>query len=488
MHQEHPIEISKQRAKEHVRRLAQLEKQVKNDLECIEAAPRDWVPERRDGSGMIITDVVIVGAGLSGLSLAFGLRRQGIHRIRLIDAAPAGREGPWLTTARMRTLRSPKTLSGPDLGVPSLTYRAWHDAIYGEASWEALDKIERTDWVDYLAWFRLILGLPVENGVRLLSISQEQDYLRLSVERDGKPADLTCRKVVLATGLEGAGGLNIPRLIKTTLPRERWTHSGEAIDVSSLAAKRIGVVGSAASSFDWAVAALEAEAESVTVLARSQTLARTEVLDWSNFPGFLNHFADLDDISRYRFTRRMFAFKTPPTNEMFNRATAFQNCLLVTGAQIRSIAMEGNQVRIGTTAGDFFFDHLLLGTGYCVDLAQRPELAAHIDKIATWADRFTPPAGEEDNILLTYPYLGSAFELQEKIVGTLPMLANIHLFNSAAVPSLGPICNGITGLKSGIPKLVSGISRGLFAHDVEHFYQLLDSFDKLHFQPDGIGI
>lgn len=468
--------------------LARLEAQVRRDLERIEAGPRAWVPERRDRAGAIIADVVIVGAGLSGLSLAFGLKRQGIERVRLIDAAPAGLEGPWLTTARMRTLRSPKTLSGPDLGVPSLTYRAWHEAIRGEPSWEAVDKIDRTDWMAYLAWFRSILGLSIENGTRLLSISPEADYLRLCVEKDGQPSDLACRKVVLATGLEGAGGLNVPRAVIDALPRSRWTHSGQPLDAALLAGKRVGVIGAAASSFDWAVTALEAGAASATVLARSPTLPRTEILDWSNFPGFLNHFADLDDSSRYRFTRRMFAFKTPPTEEMFGRAMAFANCRLITGAETRAIAMVGDDVRVETPAGDFVFDHLLLGTGYRVDLSHRPELASHVDKIATWADRFTPPDGEEDADLLAYPYLGPAFELQEKTPGALPMLANIHVFNNAAVPSLGPICNGITGLKSGIPKLVSGISRSLFAHDVDHFYQLLDSYDKVHFQPDSTAI
>jgi cation diffusion facilitator CzcD-associated flavoprotein CzcO len=465
--------------------LAQLEARVRRDLDSIEARPREWVRERRDAAGVIIADVVIVGAGLSGLSLAFGLKRQGIERVRLIDAAPAGLEGPWLTTARMRTLRSPKTLSGPDLGVPSLTYRAWHEALKGTPSWQALDKIDRTEWMAYLAWFRSILGMAIENGTRLLSISPEEDYLRLHVEKDGAATHLACRKVVLATGLEGAGGLNVPRPVRNALPRSRWTHSGEVLDTALLKGKRIGIIGAAASSFDWAVTALEAEAASATVLARSPTLPRTEILDWSNFPGFLNHFADLDDGSRYRFTRRMFAFKTPPTEEMFNRAMAFTNCRLITGAEVRSVAMAGDDVRVETAAGDFVFDHLLLGTGYSVDLSHRPELATHVDKIATWADRFTPPDGEKDADLLAYPYLGPAFELQEKTPGALPMLANIHVFNSAAVPSLGPICNGITGLKSGVPKLVAGISRGLFARDVQHFYQLLDSYDKVHFHPDA---
>ena len=39
--------------------------------------------------------------------------------------------------ARMDTLRSPKTLTGPALGVPSLTFRAWYEAKYGLDAWEA---------------------------------------------------------------------------------------------------------------------------------------------------------------------------------------------------------------------------------------------------------------------------------------------------------------------------------------------------------------
>ncbi|OQP86444.1 oxidoreductase [Rhizobium rhizosphaerae] len=463
--------------------LARLAARVQEDLQAIEAGPRAWVPERRDAGGQILCDVVIVGAGLSGLSVAFGLRRQGVERVRLIDAAPAGREGPWVTTARMRTLRSPKTLSGPDLGVPSLTYRAWHEAVYGLESWQALDKIDRTDWMAYLRWFRAVLGLTVENDTRLLAIMPEGEHLRLLVERADGPARISCRKVVLATGLEGAGELNVPWAVRDAVPRACWTHSGEDLAPGCLKGKRVGVLGAAASSFDWAVAALEAGAAGVTVLARAPSLPRTELLDWSNFPGFLNHFADLSDRDRYRFTRRMFAFKTPPTTEMYSRAMASPICRLVMGAEIRGVAMAGDAIHLDTAAGAFDFDHLLLGTGYRIDVAARPELRDHAAEIATWADRFTPPPGEEDATLLGYPYLGPAFELQEKRPGSLPMLAHIHIFNNMAVPSLGPICNGITGLKSGVPKLVAGLCRSLFVSELDHFYRALDGYEKVHFQP-----
>lgn len=60
------------------------------------------------------------------------------------------------------------------------------------------------------------------------------------------------------------------------------------------------------------------------------------------------------------------------------------------GADLRSVAMDGDDILIGTSAGDFRFDHLLLGTGYRVD-PPAPTGAFQPDRlVATWADRFVP--------------------------------------------------------------------------------------------------
>ena len=39
-------------------------------------------------------------------------------------------------------------------------------------------------------------------------------------------------------------------------------------------------------------------------------------------------------------------------------------------------------------------DFLILGTGYGIDVAGIAELAPLAPRIATWADRFTPPPGQ----------------------------------------------------------------------------------------------
>ena len=75
------------------------------------------------------------------MAVGFGLLRDKVDNILVLDENPAGYEGPWVTYARMVTLRTPKYLTGPDLGVASLTFRAFWEAQYGEESWAAVGKI-----------------------------------------------------------------------------------------------------------------------------------------------------------------------------------------------------------------------------------------------------------------------------------------------------------------------------------------------------------
>lgn len=119
--------------------LAGLEAQLAQDLEYLELPAKPWVPARRR-NGEPVRDVVVIGAGMCGLAATAKLALTGITNIVAYDAAPAGLEGPWVTFARMQTLRSPKALVGPALGLPQLTFRAWFTAQWGAAAWQALDR------------------------------------------------------------------------------------------------------------------------------------------------------------------------------------------------------------------------------------------------------------------------------------------------------------------------------------------------------------
>lgn len=462
--------------------LERLEARVRWDLAAIEATPADWMRPRLAPDGSRAFDVVVIGAGLSGLSIAFGLRRQRVANILVLDQRPAGREGPWIACARMATLRSPKQLTGPDLGIPSLTFRSWYEAVAGRGGWDRLEKIPPREWMGYLTWYRRVLELPVRNDVRLEAIVPAADCLALSTRGPSGPQVLHCRRVVLATGIDGCGRPHVPPLIEAALPRERYAHSADSVDAARFSGQDIAVLGAAASAFDWATTALQHGARSVTLFARRRELPVTEALAWANFPGFLGAFSELDDLRRWRFMRRFFALQPPPTQEMFDRAVGHPRFRLVMGAPWRRVAMAEDRVCVDTDDGSWTFDHVLLGTGFRIDLAQRPELAAFVDEIALWGDRFTPPPGEDDWELGRYPYLGPAFELIERNPGAAPYLGRIHIFNNGAVPSLGPVCNGVTGLKYGAPKIVAGIARGLFLEDADQHLQALMTYDQAHFR------
>ena len=92
-------------------------------------------------------------------------------------------------------------------------------------------------------------------------------------------------------------------------------------------------------------------------------------------------------------------------------------------------------------------------------------------QIALWRDRFTPPRGEESDVLGRYPYLGPAFEFMEREPGTAPYMCRLHNFTFGAMVSLGITGAAITGLRYGVPRLVNGVVRDLFREDAAAHYR-----------------
>src|SRR6204780_4575844 len=153
--------------------------------------PDNWVPEREG----IDHNVLIVGGGQTGCAFAFALRRAGIGKVSVIDAAAdGGAAGIWQTTARMNVLRTPKTLAGPELGIAALGFQAWYEARHGEAAYAAFERAPRQAWIDYLAWYREFLGIAVRYGTRLQRIEPAEGHFRLHLSTGVE----TTRKIVIA--------------------------------------------------------------------------------------------------------------------------------------------------------------------------------------------------------------------------------------------------------------------------------------------------
>src|SRR4029077_16620726 len=75
--------------------LADLETRIRRELDFVSYPTRPWMVGREHPDGTVL-DVVIIGAGQSGLATAFGLRREAVTNVVVLDRNPAGREGPWL--------------------------------------------------------------------------------------------------------------------------------------------------------------------------------------------------------------------------------------------------------------------------------------------------------------------------------------------------------------------------------------------------------
>ena len=457
-------------------RLAALEARVRQDQEYLCRPAANWVLPH----GEAVVDVVIIGGGMVGQLAWFALNNAGIRNLRILDRAPAGLEGPWLTYARMETLRSPKQLTGPAYGYAALTCRAWYTAVYGEAAWEALDKIPRTTWMDYLRWYRKVLDVPVENAVEVKRILPEGDYLQLELTGAGaREKSLLARKVVMATGRDGTGHPNIPAFMEG-LPRSHWAHSSDDIDFARLKDRRVVVIGAGASAVENAAEAAEHGASEVRLLVRRKVMPTINKMMGIGSFGFTAGFADLPDEWRWRFMQYSFATQTPAPRGSTQRVSRHDNAYFHFGHGIRSVrhcgsAPEGELIIETTQGARLATDFLILGTGFTTDPLARSELGGYADKIELWRDRYQPPPGEENADLANFPYLNPDFSFREREPGTAPWLGKIYCFNYGASASLGKVSGDIPGISEGAAWLTRSIAATLYAEDVAaHFQGMVD--------------
>ncbi|HET9929432.1 MAG TPA: NAD(P)/FAD-dependent oxidoreductase, partial [Polyangiaceae bacterium] len=329
--------------------LSELSQQIERDLMLLDYPRRPWLTPRVTRQGSPVYDVIIVGAGQSGLATAFGLSRERVGNVLVIDQNPLDRAGPWLTFARMNTLRTPKYLTGPDLGIPSLTPRAWYEAQFGIGSWEALGLLPKEMWASYLAWYRSTLKIPVRPETRVLELAYDDDEKCFVVPCDGaKRERLFARRVVLATGIDGSGEWRVPESVSRALPRELYAHTHDPIDFDALQGRRIAVLGAGASAFDNAATALEHGAREVHLLFRRRELVNVNAYRWAEFVGFLKHHADLPDPEKWRFISQILRMGQLPPADTLARAKALPGFHLHPGSSWKRIAKQGSSVVVET--------------------------------------------------------------------------------------------------------------------------------------------
>ena len=179
--------------------------QIMRDLEMLQYPPKSWVSSRTTPCGDPINDVVIIGGGMCGLVVNFALLRAGITNIRTFDLHAKGKEGPWVNYARMETLRSPKNLAGPALGLPNLTFQSWFEAQWGKDTWNALGKIPTATWMDYLIWYRKVLNIDIENESEVLSIVPLEHAFEITIKHNESQKVSLCSQNSIGDRARGNG-------------------------------------------------------------------------------------------------------------------------------------------------------------------------------------------------------------------------------------------------------------------------------------------
>ena len=458
------------------RTLLELEADIRRDLDLTAHPRAPWLLPRTAG-GRPVLDCLVIGGGQCGLAVAFALKRDKVDNILVLDRATPGREGPWVTYARMRTLRSLKDQTGPDLRLPSLTYQAWHEAQWGAADFAAMRLIPKELWNDYLVWFRRVAAIPVRNGVtagRIAPARTDDGLACLSVETS--EGTMLARKVVLATGQEGVGGPWMPDFV-AALPKPLRAHAWEEIDFGPLRGKVVAVLGAGASAFDNAATALEAGAAAVHLFCRRAEPMVVQPYRWLTFAGFLRHMGEMPDAWRWRFMAKILGMREGFAQDTYDRANAFPNFTMHTGRPWTGARADGGRVVLETGRGDFTADFAICGTGVRMDPTTVPALAGCADNIALWSDRYTPPVEEANARLGEFPYLAPDFAFLEKRPGETPWIRDIHLFGIGASMSFGPSGSSINAMAIAAPRLAAGITRGLFEAELPRLHAELEAYD-----------
>lgn len=454
--------------------LAQREAQVARDLEALNLPPRNWVPPlTRDG--LAVRDVVMIGAGMCGIAAAGALIFKGIRNIAVLEERPAGQEGPWVTTARMDTLRSPKTLPGPCFGIPSLTFRAWYVASFGAEAWDALYKIHNAIWQDYLGWLQRVLRLPVEHGVRVARISPARGLLHLTLA-DGRA--MLARRVVMATGRAGAGGLHMPGFVAPELFPDLAALAPMPIDFAALRGKSIGLIGGGASAWDNAATALEQGAAEAHLYVRRATLPQVNKGRGSAGPGFHLGWDALSLEERWDLVVYMHDAQAPPPHETVKRALRLPGFHIHLATPVLAARRGAAGVLLDLGGRVVRHDFLIVGTGFVVDMDRVPELADFAPHIARWQDAYAPPLAKQRPEMAAFPFLGPGFELQPRDATAPAELGLIHLMNYGAHATHGGIASDIPGVMVAGEKVSTAILRHLFQAEIGALRRELDAFDE----------
>jgi hypothetical protein len=368
-------------------------------------------------------DVVIVGAGPYGLAAAAHLRQAGVEVRVLGDPMSFWRSMPAGMLLRSNwTATCIADYEGP------LSLDAYCEAVGAHFG----KPVPLARFIDYGTWVGEQVVPDVDRRV-----VERLDYagsgFRLLLN-DGEQLD--ARRVVVAAGIKLFA--NRPDFA-TGLPPELLSHTGDHDDLGRFSGANVLVVGGGQSALESAALLHESG-------AHAEVAVRDDHLNWLHGgkyhrklgrlapllyaptdvgPMGLSRLVAVPDVFR-RFPHRI---QDPLAYRSIRPAGAawltprLRDVSITMRRSIAAVRAEGTGLRVEFADGDSrTIDHLLLGTGYRVDIARYPFLA--------------PPLLARIRRANGYPILGRGMESS---------VAGLHFLGAPAAWSFGPIMRFVSG-------------------------------------------
>ncbi|MBI3434123.1 MAG: NAD(P)/FAD-dependent oxidoreductase [Proteobacteria bacterium] len=371
-------------------------------------------------------DIAVIGAGPYGLAAAAHLRAAGLATRVFGDPMGFWRDN----MPKGMRLRS----SWPASHISDPARRYSLDAYAPERGIARADMLPLDEFVRYGEWFKAKAVGEVDSR-KVTRIAPTQDGFRLLVD-DGI---VNARRVVIATGLARQEFRPAPFV---GLPAELVSHACEHADLGRWRGRRVAVIGRGQSACESATLLSENGAE-VDLVCRgdihwigSQDPNSVEVGDWywrlhkflaapsgvgpspigwvNEAPGFVRH---LPLPIRARLAK--LSLRPGATAWLKPR---FGGVNVVSGRAIRAAGIAEGRVAVTLDDGVLAYDHVLLATGYRIDVATM--------------GLFAPPVVERIARIDGAPALGRGCE------SSLP---GLHFVGASAVKSYGALMRFVAG-------------------------------------------
>ncbi len=378
-----------------------------------------------DSNPMERCDVAILGAGPYGLSAAAHLVQLKGLDVRLFGEPMSFWEQHM---PKQMLLRSP--WAGSHIADPGNRYSL--DAYRTlNGNHDLADPVPLKNFIRYGHWFHQQAGLASDRR-EVLRIELAPEGYRLRLE-DGRT--LSSRRVVVAAGIQPFA--HRPAMF-AGLPASLVTHTADHRDFGEFRGKEVIVIGGGQSALESA-AILHESGASVEVLVRSSSLHWLGRHQWLNSKGIAGLFYGRGGIGQPGVSlviQRPDLFRRLPRaiQEMWRaRAlrpavaawlkTRTQNVTIYTGRCVHQAQVAGERLRVRWDDGtDRVVDHVLLGTGYRINVALYPFLS--------------PELLRRIDVVDGYPRLDAGFETS---------LAGLHFLGAPAQWSFGPLMRFVAG-------------------------------------------